>query len=119
MRIGEKWAALECTSIEDRTAPGDFGNGRFTKYFKEYELKCKCGEVVYVLSKEFPGKRQMRDCGKCNSGFGSNCSMVALYMPENAITVLNEHHMQNKQLSRGGAAAELILLGWQKYLESK
>ena len=64
LRKGEQWGALTCRNVFIKRITQEDGS-TITVSFNTlvYALECQCGKIVETIEREFPGKKQMTDCG--------------------------------------------------------
>lgn len=93
----------------------------------QWELQCKCGHVWTIFEHDFPGRRQLRDCGRPECEYANPpivqrstrlgrprsaepSTHIGLYLPLSLALKLQTYASEN-ELSLNKAAAALLNVG--------
>lgn len=117
LRREEEWGALKCVDVGWVYPSAGQYNGYKTRPHIQYDLECKCGEKFSILQINFPGKRAMMDCGKCQTAWGITTGPVTVYMQSDVMELVAEYARKGTHMSKSQAFMSLIRLGWEKYME--
>jgi len=116
---GAVWGSLRCTDVRYERRPLDDNNSYDGggRQAVKYTLQCNCGKVFDVWGVEFKGKRITRDCG-CGYATDILAYIDAKFrIPLDTMKLIREF-IGEDGMSLSHAANELLLMGWQKYLET-
>ena len=83
IQVGAAWGLLKCTHVGPFKIEENEGGGiTIERMVHCYVFECECGEKVRMPKSAFPGKRIMRDCGKCGGASRAAACVIAISVPQ-------------------------------------
>ncbi|HEX6825461.1 MAG TPA: hypothetical protein VF077_04010 [Nitrospiraceae bacterium] len=113
------WGALTVTGITEKWREVQISDG-LTEEVRDYRLymRCDCGKTVEMFKSEFPGKKEMRDCG-CGVGNSRRgvSQIKSFYVSDQLCEQIQVYALKNK-LTFSAAVSELVAVGLEAMRES-